>query len=66
MKKYTMQEFKKMFCDASVKAIEELDEEMKKTVEEKDKKFDPAIGLIFTMHNMATIAKLKEILFEKE
>ena len=64
-KKYTMEEFKKMFADASIKAQEELDRKVDESVEEgKISKEDAdKMKMSNLLHNLMYNMELASALF---
>ena len=65
-KRYTMKEFEEMYLKAQQEAIEELDNSMKETIEEKGKDKDPMFMFGFTMQNVMATAKVYSKLFKVE
>lgn len=64
-KKYTMEEFKKMFEEAEAKVIEEFDEHLEEV--QKKKGMEKGLpGFAMQLQNMMIIAMLEHHLFEKE
>lgn len=61
-KKYTMEEIKKMFDEAQVKTIEELN----KDFEDSDSKSKEGQDLYFMLHNIMVTSLLRKNLFGNE
>lgn len=64
-KKYTMEEFKEMFNEAMIKAIENLDKKMKEAQKETGRE-SGMMDFMFSMQNMIAMTKLKKFLFEED
>lgn len=63
--KYTMEEFKKMYEEAEMMAIEKLDEDFTKATADKDVEKKGMHSFAFTMQNMLAMGMLKSILFKE-
>jgi len=61
-KKYTMEEFEKMFDDAEIKALEKLDKQLEDVAKNE---LDGMKKFGFTMQNMMAILELKKQLFKE-
>ena len=60
-RKYTMQDFEKMFLEAQKNAMSKLDKELKKVNKKETDNFG---NIMFTMHNMMVISQLYNELFK--
>ena len=65
-KKYTMEEFKKMYEKAQQEVIEELENQMKEAMVENGKEENPMFMFGFTMQNIIATAKVYSKLFKEE
>ena len=65
MKKYTMEEFKKLYDHAVVETLEKVESDFIKAQGEV-KTDNPMERIAFTMQNVLVMATLKHYLFEKE
>lgn len=64
-KKYTIEEFEKMFDNAVTKAIEELDNKMLE--QRKKKNTENNMGMVmFSLQNVLAYATLKNVLFKED
>jgi len=60
-RKYTMQDFEKMFLEAQKNVMSKLDKELKKVNKKETDNFG---NIMFTMHNMMVISQLYNELFK--
>ena len=65
-KKYTMEEFEKMFDDAEAAALNKMDKDFENAIKGSEKEFDSMNKFTFTMQNVMAIVELKKQLFKTE
>lgn len=63
--KYTLKEIGEMFTEAELKALEDLDNDMKQVMKEKGHEDNGMAMFSYSLQNMMAITAVKKIFFDK-